>query len=221
MKYGLLIFLIQYVLSDTLLMACIVALNGVRYPQTLYNDSAWVPYPGEITNTGKRMAYVLGMELKNRYASILDSTYNPYQTSIYSDEANYTDMFAQAVALAFYPTSNNMTSYISKKSYPPNPHAYKSINSICPLPNCIQPLPIKMIAGDNDFMFNAKSICPVAQSMIKQHLIEFQERLNNFDKENATMFKDLSAKFNCIVNSLNIAQITSYCYIAELEGYTL
>lgn len=141
---------------------------------------------GELTTTGRKQQYLLGLKNKNRYSNFISSFYDPKEILIYSTHFNRVMMSAQSQLKAFY---NNISydefSLLKINDVEKNDNKIE-INSILPPIHLFEKIKYK----NNNFLSEEKNIyrttlhysyyCPKMRYQIK-------ESISGINKNNNTI----------------------------------
>ena len=105
--------------------------HGARAPTKYYNESLYLDYlfekwenPGELTPTGRRMHYALGLRNREKYINqkhFLSEKFDPHEILIYSTSYNRTLESAASQLQGLYPfnTGGEITEKQKRHSLPP------------------------------------------------------------------------------------------------------
>ena len=196
------IVLIQYTLSEKLIFTALHSRHGARAPLNCdenaidYLGEKWTN-PGELTATGQRMEYILGLRNRQRYIkgkyNFLSEKFDPHEILVFSTDVNRTMLSMTSQLQGLYPmhdkTGNILTEEQLKMSNPPINITYDEIK--------------KEIENLN------KSALPNYMTVIPIHVIHTSERIMNVqdsqgcnDKVNKTRDTNKKNK-ESIINEAN------------------
>ena len=88
-----------------------ISRTGARYPLKEYTGQDWIKVPGGVNEVGLRQQYLLGRELRKRYAqdtSLLDTDYMPFQFYYTSADDRRSLMSAYAQLAGIYMVSSSL-----------------------------------------------------------------------------------------------------------------
>ena len=167
--YFFLIFLIiNIVKTEKLIFVELQSRHGARAPLNLiYNGTDYLDYigekweyPGELTPSGQRMEYILGLRNRQRYITgkynFLSLKYDPHELLVYCSEFNRTMISMISQLQGLYPMSSRGGDVLTEKqindSIPPFNINYEEItNEInclnnSALPNYMTAIPVHQIS---------------------------------------------------------------------------
>lgn len=158
------ISIINIIKSEKLIFAELQSRHGARAPLNLDNnglDSLGEKWenPGELTGSGQRMAYILGLRNRQRYIKgkykFLSEKYNPHELLVYCSEFNRTMITMISQLQGLYPMSSKGGDILTEKqieeSIPPMDCNYDEIKeeiknlSESALPHYMTPIPVHQI----------------------------------------------------------------------------
>lgn len=228
-----LIIQIHLTKEDKLIFTHIHFRHGARSPINLTDSedifgNNW-SFPGELTPIGKRMEFILGVYLQDRYSSFLPKEYDPREIYIISSDLNRTLQSAYSVLSGLYPngTGKSLTTEQVNKAIAPIEisqevkDALDSLN-LDALPNKTNVLPVHVFnAKERRFLLQDNENCPPIKEMKKEYLEieEFKQYWNNF---NDTYFMKIKESINFTISIEG--QMGNFCdqYIANyVQGNNL
>lgn len=142
-KFCVFLFIInhlKYIKSEKLIFAALHSRHGARAP--LNCDENAIDYlgekwknPGELTSTGQRMEYILGLRNRQRYITgkyhFLSEKFDPHEILVYSTNVNRTMLSITSQLQGLYPmyskAGNILTEEQLKMSNPPVDTSYEEI----------------------------------------------------------------------------------------------
>lgn len=166
-KFCLFLFIInhiKFIKSEKLIFASLLSRHGARAPLNCdentidYLGKKWTN-PGELTPTGQRMEYILGLRNRQRYITgkyqFLSEKFDPHEILVYSTDVNRTLLSITSQLQGLYPmyskSGNILTEEQLKMSYPPVDITYEEIKreienlNNSALPNYMSVIPIHII----------------------------------------------------------------------------
>ena len=221
-----LIIQIHLTKEDKLIFTHIHFRHGARSPIHLtdYKDifgNNW-SFPGELTPIGKRMEFILGVYLQDRYSSFLPKEYDPREIYIISSDLNRTLQSAYSVLSGLYPngTGKSLTTEQVNKAIAPieiSQEVKDALDSLGldALPNKTNVLPVHVFnVKERRFLLQDNENCPPIEEMKKEYLEieEFKQYWNNF---NDTYFMKIKESINFDISIEG--QMGNFCdqYIAN------
>lgn len=165
------------------------------FPTDPVKPSDWPNGFGQLTVAGVEQHHRLGGYLRNRYGSLLSSTYSPSEIVVRSTDFDRTLMSAQSNLVGLYPVSN-----ISSDRVP------------------IQPIPIHTESASSDFLLGQNS-CP------RYDQIEVEiDQSEDFQKANefyASFFRKLEAWTNMTnITLFNAWDVADTIYVEHIYNKT-
>ena len=183
---------------------------GVENGKDVYQEN-W-PIKEELTSTGKRQLYLLGVKARSRYNNLLKEKYDPNEIYIKSTDSNRTIESIYSFLQGLYPYGTgeilNDTIINNKKIiYPPNKKYYDNFEEIIDafnmhseaLPNGINIIPVHLInKNEKNFDLYDANLCPYrkhenAKKLPNQKMTDLAHRSIN---ETGTLFYDLEKSNN-------------------------
>ena len=206
--------------------------HGARAPQIFYNKEKYLDYalefwkaPGELTPSGQRMHYLLGIRNRIRYiidGKFLSENFDPHEILIYSSCLNRTIVSAASQLQGLYPQFDQKGEYIyeNQTNYS-NPRVsinYKIIDEQVEqlgnysLPNSMILTPIRMInSNEKKMRLYDTGKCKEKITEIKnknaENLPTLLEIVDNFKKKFSDKLKD----FYGADNEYDISFIENFC----------
>ena len=168
------------------------------------NNTSWNKRDGDLTEVGKRMQYLIGRQMRERYFKemgdnpLILGLYNPYQ--IYAISSNYdrtiSSAYAQLMGI-FYPgLGPSLNTLQQKRAVPPfyNPtanftHIQEELGSDA-LPHQTQAVPVHVLGGTPDYIFRAYDQCPYVKKAYKKSTEE-EEVINLEEKYSKSLYPTL------------------------------
>ncbi|CAF0721315.1 unnamed protein product [Didymodactylos carnosus] len=135
-----------------------------NYPKDVVNESFWPNGYGQLTSTGIKQQRNLGRYIRQRYNSILNSTYEAKQITVRSTDYDRTLMSAYSNLLGLYPQLDNSTDI------------------------SVQPIPVHTVPQNEDYLLGI-NICPREDQIINE--IKNSDEVKNLNIKFAGFFKDL------------------------------
>ena len=155
---------IKLIKSEKLIFASLLSRHGARAPLNCDENSIdylgenWTN-PGELTSTGQRMEYILGLRNRQRYITgkyqFLSEKFDPHEILVYSTDVNRTLLSITSQLQGLYPmyskSGNILTEEQLKMSNPPVDISYEEIKreienlNDSALPNYMSVIPIHII----------------------------------------------------------------------------
>jgi len=166
-KFCIFLFIInhlKYIKSEKLIFAALHSRHGARAPLNCdentidYLGEKWTN-PGELTSTGQRMEYILGLRNRQRYITgkyhFLSEKYDPHEILVYSTNVNRTMLSITSQLQGLYPmyskAGNILTEEQLKMSNPPVDISYEEIKkeienlNNSALPNYMSVIPVHVV----------------------------------------------------------------------------
>ena len=226
LKFCLFLFIIshiKFIKSEKLIFAALHSRHGARAPLNCdentidYLGEKWTN-PGELTSTGQRMEYILGLRNRQRYIAgkyqFLSDKFDPHEILVYSTDVNRTMLSITSQLQGLYPmyskAGNILTEEQLKMSNPPVNISYEEImNEIenlnnSALPNYMSVIPIHITKtserkmnvqdskGCNDKVNKTRDNNKVTKTIIinasKQFNTKYSKNLHNYYDKNPENF---------------------------------
>ena len=188
--------------------------HGARSPQRYYNKSSHLDYiletwktPGELTGSGQRMHYLLGLRNRERYIenqTFLSYNFDPHEILIYSSSINRTLISASSHLQGLYPeeTGEILNSMQEEDALPqiklsPKIEEIRKHMDGNALPHRISLAPIRMINNnERKIIMYDISECVWRREEVKAKNLENMESLKNIVKTfNERFAKNLTVMF--------------------------
>ena len=223
-KFFILLLIINFIKTEKLIFVEIQSRHGARAPLNL--DSEGLDYlgekwenPGELTPSGQRMEYILGLRNRQRYIvnkyQFLSEKYDPHEILVYCSEFNRTMISMISQLQGLYPMyskgGDTLTPKQINESIPPFDincseitDEIQNLNNSA-LPNYMTAIPVHQInyAEKRFVNYNNKDCKPKVNKTLeynkktKQTIIEagdffnnkYSERLSHFYTKNPKDFK--------------------------------
>ena len=195
---------IHFSTSETLIFASLHSRHGARAPLDCdKNDKDFLgeiwTNPGELTSTGQRMEYILGLRNRQRYIvnnKFLSEQFDPHEILVYSTNVNRTIQSISSQLQGLYPLYNksgySLTEEQIKESIPPVntkfdeiQNGIKNLNNSS-LPNYMTIIPIHTLSSSERKM-------NVQDSFGCKEIVNKTRDNNKYNKQ---IIKDTTKKFN-------------------------
>ena len=207
LKISLLCYYITFIhfsRSETLIFASLHSRHGARAPLDCDKNNNdflgehWTN-PGELTSTGQRMEYILGLRNRQRYIvnnKFLSEQFDPHEILVYSTNVNRTIQSISSQLQGLYPLYNrsgySLTEEQIKESIPPVntkfdqiQNGIKNLNNSS-LPNYMTIIPIHTLSSSERKM-------NVQDSFGCKEIVNKTRDNNKYNKQ---IIKDTTKKFN-------------------------
>jgi hypothetical protein len=180
------------VVAGRLLAVLEVCRHGARAPITLQpweNASVWPEGEGGLTAAGMRQHYLLGAELRRRYAleqNLLSPTMNASEFYVFSSPVERCIMSAQSQLLGLYPAESGRKMNRINESVEIRPPIHVNTDDIpsgdFPLPFGVQVVPIHNDEEERQFQIVPKESCEYYGELIDEREGQKSEIQKLFDK---------------------------------------
>ncbi|KAL4428942.1 hypothetical protein ABPG74_011138 [Tetrahymena malaccensis] len=181
--------------------------HGARGPLGDWYDANEQKYTyGQLTATGQRQHYNLGVQLRNEYSGFLPDSYNHTQIYVRSSDVNRTLMSAASQLQGMFPAGTgdvlplNLT---EQYTLPAFANAQNYLKSNYSLPNNIQVVPIHTQSRVGDKVLQPESNCKNLKQKTEEFYKEKQSTIDFINKQFEQTYQSYSKAVNREVKNFN------------------
>ncbi|KAL4428941.1 hypothetical protein ABPG74_011137 [Tetrahymena malaccensis] len=182
--------------------------HGARTPiNSWYDADQQKADAGELTATGQRQHYNLGLKLREEYRGFIPDHYNHSEIYVRSTDVNRTLMSAASHVQGMFPqyTGNQLPSNLSEQyTLPYFKDAQNYLpNTLSALPSNIQVLPIHTQLEEGDIVLQPDSNCDNYSKLKKAFYAEKQDTINFINQQFSNTYQQYSIAVNKTVKNFD------------------